>query len=105
MAHSFEAVMAPLGDETLEELTTFSMTVATEPELTTTIDVSERSNETDFGIESPSVKTNENGPALEYIQDQRKRTKRFNTYQKRMVDMLCHLGQRCGAYGVLYLRS
>ena len=53
MAHPLGAVSAPLGDETLEELTTFSMTAATESgptELATTIDVSEGPNETDFGI-------------------------------------------------------
>ena len=107
MAHPLGAVSAPLGDETLEELTTFSTTAATEsgPTETTTINVSEGPNETDSGIGSQDVGPIENVLALEYIHDQAKRTKRFNTYQKRMVDMLCHLGQRCGAFGVLYLRS
>jgi hypothetical protein len=40
----------------------------------------------------------------EFIFDQTKRTKRFNTYKKRMIQMMHNLGARTGCYGILYLR-
>jgi hypothetical protein len=42
---------------------------------------------------------------LEFIFDISKRTKRFNTYKKRMINLLYHLGAKTGCYGILYLRK
>lgn len=41
----------------------------------------------------------------DYIEDPKKRTGRFNTYKRRMINALFHLAAKTGCYGILYLRK
>jgi hypothetical protein len=50
-------------------------------------------------------RTDEGYESDDYIDDHQKRNKRYNTYRRRMIDMLHHVGNRTGCYGILYLRK
>jgi hypothetical protein len=60
--------------------------------------------------EEEEVETNDStgtpqAPSALFIENHRKRKKRYGEYSKRMRKYLNHLGSRCGTFGILYLRS
>jgi hypothetical protein len=73
-----------------------------------TIEISDRDERR---VETPSMEDEEEEDSsidrepLEYITDQTKRTKRFNTYKRRGINLLNHIGAKTGSYGILYLRK